>query len=404
MRVVQINTVYKKNSTGRTCWEVEKALVEKGYDCLTIHQLGLHIDDEHDYIVNGTFGYYIHKLFSRVIGLDGYYSRTATKRAIEVIKTFNPDLIHLRNLHGGYINLPELYDFLKTADIPVIYNLHDTWAYTGKCPEYDNVKCEKWKSECKECPQYRRYPRSWFFDRSRKMYNDKKNWYKGIRNLTVVGVSDYMKSEALKSPLFENRRIERIYNWIDLDTFRPKQDVNRKKYGLPEGFLVIGVSSYWKKNTEYEEICELAGTLQGQAHVCLVGGDSLELPYSNMIHIPFTESVEELACLYSTADVFVSLSTAESFGKVAAEAIACGTPAVVYNTTGIAEIPKDGCGYVVAKHSIEEVKKAVLKVKENGKESYQLKCRSRAETEFSYLKNVEQLINLYREVSHERTV
>lgn len=233
------------------------------------------------------------------------------------------------------------------------------------------------------------------------MFHDKKRWYAGIKNLTVVGVSDYMKMEGLQSAMFPGRRIERIYNWVDLNSFHPYDEVqnqeSRARYSLNDKFLVVGVSSYWKKNTEYEEICALAKELGEEAQVCLVGGIDIHLPYGNMYHIPNVNSMEELARLYSCADVFVSLSTAESFGKVAAEALACGTPAVVYHTTGIKEIVDEDCGGVVEKHDITGMKETLLEFKEK-KKDYALVCRRRAETLFNYEINAEQLISLYEEI------
>ena len=399
MKILQINTIYKYKSTGRTCWEVEKALEAQGHHSLTLHQVGDTTDTKHSYVVNSKCGYYFHKLMSRLTGLDGYYSFFATRRALKVIQRYEPDIIHLRNLHGGYLHLPTLFKFLARYNKPVVYNLHDTWAYTGKCPGYENVHCDKWKRECKKCPQWKKYPKSYFFDRSNKIFRDKKRWYSGINNMTVVGVSDYMKTESLQSALFQGRRVERIYNWIDLDSFRPydeKQNKEtREKYGLSDGFLVIGVSSYWKKNTEYEEICALAKELGEEAHVCLVGGVDIKLPHANMYHIPNLDSMEELARIYSSADAFVSTSTTESFGKVAAEALACGVPAVVYASTGIKEIPGSDCGGIVDKHDIMKMKEKLLEIKEKGKKCYISACRKRAEKLFNYMENAKQLINLY---------
>lgn len=402
MNVIQINTIYKQKSTGRTCWEIEKALEAEGHHSFTIHQVGDISDAGHSYVVNSKCGYYFHKLMSRVMGLDGYYSYSATRRAISVIQKYEPDIIHLRNLHGGYLHLPTLFKFLAQYDKPVVYNLHDTWAYTGKCPAYDSEKCDKWKRECRNCPQWKMYPKSYFFDRSRKIFNDKKRWYSGIKDLVVVGVSDYIKEESSQSVLFKGRRIERIYNWINLDSFHPYGDAQNKetraKYGMSSKFLVMGVSSFWKKNTEYEEICALAKELGDEAQVCLVGGTNINLSCKNMHHIPNTDSIDDLARIYSCADVFVSLSTAESFGKVAAEALACGIPIIVYNSTGIKEIPGAGCGYLVDKHDIVGMKEKVLEIKEKGKQSYGFACRKRAETLFNYEVNARQLIRLYKEI------
>lgn len=403
MKILQVNIIYKEKSTGRTCWEIEKTLEKRGDKSLTIHQVGDTSDPVHSYVVNGKMGYYFHKLMSRITGLDGYYSYYATKKAIKKIKEYDPDIIHLRNLHGGYLHLPTFFKYLSQAEKPVVYNLHDTWPYTGKCSEYDNVGCIKWQSECKSCTQYKDYPVSYFFDRSRKIFNDKKRWYKGINNLTVVGVSEYMKTEANRSILFSGREIKHIYNWVDLDKFHPydSQDT-RKRYDLHEGFLVVGVSSYWKKNTEFPEICELARELGDKAQICLVGGENIKLPYSNMKHIPTINSISELGKIYSAADAFVSLSTAESFGKVAAEALACGTPIVVYNTTGIKEIADNDCGYVVEKHNISAMIEKLMEINKQGKSYYTKNCRKRAEELFSYETNAAKVIKLYKELLCER--
>jgi len=383
--------------------EMDKVIRENGGLSLTIHQLGDSSQTGDSYIVNSKIGYYFHKFMSRLTGLDGYYSYFATKKAIRTVVAFNPDIIHLRNLHGSYINLPLLFRFLSNFSKPVILNLHDTWAYTAKCPEYENVQCNKWKTECSQCPQWRSYPKSWFFDRSKKLFKDKKKWYSSIDNLHIIGVSDYITDECKKSCLLKGNESVRLYNWINLDSFIPKGIVQkqktRKKYNLSDGFVVVGCSSYWKKNTEYEEICKLAEMLGGEAQVCLVGGKKVQTPYDNMVHIPNVQDVNELANIYSCADAFVCLSTAESFGKVAAEALACGTPIVVYSTTGIKEIPDDQTGFAVEKHNLEEMKNKLLLIKEAGKNAFSDDCRQRAKELFDYKKNAQMLWNIYKELA-----
>ena len=368
---------------------------------MTFHQVGPCSPGE-SYVINGKLGYLFHKFMSRLTGLDGYYSRWATRKAVRKIEEYKPDVIHLRNLHGGYLHLPTLFYYLSKCNIPVIYNLHDTWPYTGKCPEYVTIGCDKWLTGCKNCPQYKKYPYSWFFDRSKKIYNDKRKWFGSMKNLTVIGVSDYMKNEAMKSPFFGNCRFDRIYNWINLDVFKPGKGIDRNRYGIEDGFLVVGCSSYWKKNTEYSEICELAGMLVDEAQFVLVGGSDLDMPFPNMHHIPFTDSVDELASIYNEADAFVCLSTAESFGKVAAEALACGTPVVVYRTSGIQEIPNESTGYVVDMHDLKSMRDALLTIKKQGKNVYSESCRSRAVELFDYKKNTDKLIGIYEELVNEQ--
>jgi len=395
MKILQINTIYKYRSTGRTCFEVEKWFEEKGNVCVTAHQKGYCADKKHSIVVNTWLEYLFHKFMSRMLGLDGYFSYFATKRLIKKIKAFDPDIIHLRNLHGGYLNLNVLFKYLANSNKPVIYNIHDTWAYTGKCPEYSNVQCTKWETACRRCPQWRRYPKSWFFDFSYKMFRDKMRWYSSLNKLIVIGVSNWITDEVRKSALLSSRPAYAICNWINTDVFQPQEkNVLHEKFG--EGkYYVLGVSSAWVKNTELDEFRKLSRMLPEEYQIVLVGGEKIDIEDTDILHIPFTNSVEELAELYSSADVFVHLSSAESFGKVIAEAIACGTPAVVYDVTGCSEIVGEGCGKKIKIHALDDVAESIVDICKNGKKYYSAACLENTHENYSMEKQIKKIEKIY---------
>ena len=404
MKILQINTVYGEKSTGRTCLEVEKALIKKGYECCTAYGYGKSKNEfVNTYKIDTKLEYYIHNILSRVTGLEGYYSKGATKRLINFIKEYKPDVIHLRNLHGHYLCLPLLFEFLSENNIPIIQNLHDCWIYTGKCVYYSEINCYKWTNSCEKCKKKKEYPKSWFFDRSKRMRRDKEEWFKGIKNLTVVGVSNWVTNEAKKS--FFNKitnNFMTIYNWINQDVFKPYPETNneiRQKYGIPlNKFMIIGVSASWVENTpRYEDFLKLSKMLNEDEILVMIGHSDKSLG-KNIKHIKYVENTVELAKLYSCADVYVHCSIEDTFGKVIAEAVACGTPAIVYDTTGCAEIVGDNSGYKVSPRNVEEIVEKIKIIKKKTKKQYENFCIERVKNNFNYETNANILINLYKKV------
>ena len=398
MRVLQVNTIHKNKSTGRTCWELSKALTEKGHVCLTAYG---HIDvgEANSYCINSDLEYKIHNVLSRLTGLEGYFSYFPTKRLIKKIKEFNPDVIHLRNLHGHYLHLPTLFKFLKKSQIPVVMHLHDCWILTGKCchPTYHN-NCDGWLTECRNCPARAEYPVSWCFDFSTMMFRHKKKWFSGLSKCIVVGVSDWMAGEGKKSYM-GSFPVKRVYNWIDTDVFKPR-DAKKSDFGLDEDkFTVVCAGADWNPgNVKTNDLLALADKLSDDCQILLLGraDDSIEHP--RIVKTGFVSDTEVLAQMYSVGDAYVHLSTADTFGKVIAEAMACGTPAVVYNVTACPELVAEGCGAAVALHDIDGIVDSLKVIKEKGRSAYSEHCIERVNNSFSYEGNVKQTIEIYNDL------
>jgi len=396
MTVLQINVVYDEKSTGRTCKEVERFLEANGVKCITAFGTGSG-KGINSYRIDTKLEYYIHNVLSRLTGLEGYFSFFATQRLIKYIDLIKPDIIHLRNLHGHYLNLPLLFGYLRKTQIPVVLSLHDCWIFTGKCTYPIRNNCLKWKKCCMECPAVKDYPASWFFDFSKKMYVDKKLFFEGINICTVLGVSRWVADQASQS--FLNKYpVQYLYNWIDLSVFH---DYNEKtileEYGADlNKFTIICVAAAWKEHTsKNDELIHLGERLGDRVQILVVGKNANTVKCANTIPIGFVSNTSKLAQLYSASDLYVHLSAADTFGKVIAEAMACGTPAIAYDCTACSELIKPGCGKLVPLHDVEGIYDAVCEIIANGKEYYSQNCIQRVALEFDYETNCTELLKIY---------
>lgn len=403
MKVLQINAVYGIGSTGRIIEELDKALQVYGIESI-IATTETTEQKDNIYIVGSRLGRKMHALFSRLTGKQGYFSRHATRKLLKWIDKEKPDIIHLHNLHANYIHLGKLLKYIAKKDIATVVTLHDCWFFTGKCTYYTQQECFKWKTGCYKCPRLKIDNKSWFFDCTSIVWKDKKRLFSAVPRLGVIGVSDWISNEGKASFLKEAKVIQKIYNWIDLSVFYPRTEDIRDKYGIPKDkFLIFCISAGWDKNAErFKDLMKLAKKLDNDTRIVLVGGisDEIELP-SNIIPLGYVNSTDELAKLYSQADVYVHLSHRDTFGKVIAEAMSCGTPAIVYNTTACPELIGEGCGYVVETGNIEEVKNCIHKVKLSGKSNYSKKCTDFVKANFEKEQLIKATIELYDRLSKE---
>lgn len=394
MKVLQINSVYKNGSTGRTMYEVEDALINSGHEAYIAYGYGADDSDERHYRINSKLSNNIHKIMSRVTGLEGYFSFCSTIKLIRYIKNISPDIIHLRCLHGDYINLPLLFKYLKKAEVPVCMNLHDCWDFTGHCPYFGT--CDKWKTSCRDCDKYKAYPKSMFFDTSNKIFKDKMRWYSGIKDLYIIAVSKWLCDLASES-MFKGRDIRYIYNWISREDFNDTLGVEGKK---SNDFQIVFVSASWEPGTyRYMKLNQLLTKIPQHYNVKIVGiyrGEKSKRKRTE--YLGYVGNRKELAKLYRESDVYVHLSKEEAFGKVIAEANACGIPAIVFDISGCAEVVSNKSGYRVPVDDIDCIVEKLKEIEKKGSLSYKEGAIENVEVNFNYNTNVKTLIDLYEEI------
>lgn len=376
MKLTQINVTLKSGSTGRLAYQLHQYATENGAHSRIAFGFGDKTDAA-GFSLYSKVGTHLHSFLSRKLCMQGLCSYWQTGRLLRYLKRTDPDVIHLHNIHGHYMHYPRLFRYLQKSKKPVIWTLHDCWAFTGKCAHYSSACCDKWKSGCHSCPNLATYPDS-TYDGSRRNYRLKKKWFTCVDNLTIVGNSDWTKKQAEESFL-QGKRILRIYNGVDTTVFRPVTDWERvrDKYGIPrDAFVILGVSGVWKKDKGLDTFLDLARTLPDDCVLVMVGlseQQKAQLP-NHIVGITKTESTEELAALYSAADVLLNPSREETFGMVAAEAMACGTPVIVSDTTACPEIVTDKTGLSVDTRDIHAVLAAIGQIKDSGKAAFSPHC------------------------------
>lgn len=372
MRILQINSVCGTGSTGRIATDMYDILKENGHECCIAYGRGDAPAGYNTIKIGNKYDIYYHALMNRITDKHGFYSGAATKKFIKQVEEYNPDVIHIHNIHGYYINIEILFNYLKQSNKPVIWTLHDCWSFTGHCAHFTYVGCDKWKLGCYDCPQLDTYPSSKVFDNSKENYQNKRRLFTGVSNLTIVTPSQWLAGLVKESYLGEYP-IRVINNGIDLDVFKPTESDFRKQYGLENKHVILGVANIWDKRKGLDDFIELSKQLDDEKQaIVLVGLSDKQLKTlpKNIIGIKRTNSTKELAEIYTAADVFFNPSKEETFGLVTVEAMACGTPAVVLDASAAPELIR-ACsfGKIVAGSYAEEL----LSVSETSMYANQLK-------------------------------
>ena len=382
MKVVQINAVCGSGSTGRICRELNDMLLQNGHEGLVLYGNG-RMDYLPSHKVSRDIEVKAHGLLSRVLGKNAAYSPAATRDILNVLEKYKPDVVHLHNLHGNYVNLKPLLQYLAENDIPTVLTLHDCWFFTGKCTHYTAEGCDRWKTGCHDCPKLRADIPSWFFDRTAEMWEEKKRLFGAIPRLAVIGVSDWITGEAKQSFLADAKIVKTIHNGIDLQVFKPTVGHVPEKYGLSKSKkTLLGVAAGWGRTKGLDVFIELSRRLDDtQYQIVLVGTDKnvdTQLP-PIIISIHRTEKQRELAELHTAADLFVNPTRQDTFPTVNMEAIACGTPALTFRTGGSPEILDDLTGSVVDCDDIDALEREIIRICEESPFS-QSDCLKRAKS------------------------
>lgn len=365
MKVLQINSVCGIGSTGRIVLDIHQILNERGYNSYIAYGRRKSKDCKNTIRIGNNLDIYKHVALTRIFDRHGFGSKNATIKFIEKVEELNPDIIHLHNIHGYYINIEILFNYLKKANKPVVWTLHDCWAFTGHCAHFDYVGCEKWKIGCESCPQKNKYPKSIIIDNSKFNYLRKKELFTGIENMTIVTPSKWL-SNLVKKSFLKEYEVKVIHNGIDLNIFTPKnKNIFRKKYNLENKFVILGVASIWEERKGLKYFFELSKLIDKNDVIVLVGLNNNQLKKlpSNIIGINRTNSIKELAEIYSAADVFVNPTLEDNFPTVNLEALACGTPVITFDTGGSPESIDDKTGIVVEKGNIDKLIEAINQIK-----------------------------------------
>lgn len=392
MKVVQINSVCGSGSTGKIAIDISKSLTEQGIENYILYGIG-----KSDYplgiCVSNMLYVKLNILMTRIFGKHGFYSHIATWKIICHLKRINPDIIHLHNIHGHYLNVKMLFKYIKKHNIKTIWTLHDCWSFTGHCSHFNYIGCEKWKNGCHNCEQLREYPVSLVFDRSRGAYKAKKNAFLGVNDLTIVTPSDWL-GEMVSQSFLKNYPHMTLNNGIDLSLFKPCKSDIKEKLGVVNKKVILAVSAHFGERKGYEYYLELAKRLPKEYAMIMVGVTNEQkktLP-ENVIGITRTENQEELVKIYAAADVMVNLTLEDTFPTVNIESLACGTPVVTWQVGGSPEIVSEECGVVTKALDIDAIYEAILRV---ANENHTDKCKKRAEDKYSKRKMIEEYMELY---------
>lgn len=352
MKVLQVNSVCGVGSTGKICVDIAKILAEQGHECVIAYGRGQAKGWDKTYKITSSFGNKMHYLKSRIFDKHGLGSVFATRKFIKFIKEFNPDVIHLHNIHGYYLNYKILFKYLQTYHGKVVWTMHDMWTMTGHCAY--TYECEKWQKGCHHCSKLKDYPTA-IFDNSKNNHQLKKEMFTSVKNLTIVTVSHWLKEEFKKS-YFKDCDIQVVHNGIDLNVFKPYESDFREKNNLVDKKVLLAVADRWTERKGFSDYLKLAKMLNENTKLVMVGlteEQKNNLP-SNIVGITRTENQKQLAEIYSTADLFVNFTYSDNLPTVNIESLACGTPVLTYNTGGSPEMLTEDTGFVVEQGDLEK--------------------------------------------------
>lgn len=403
-KLLQINPVVRiSTSTGRIMQEIGELAMQNGWESYIAYGFGRdgHKPCASQLIpVGNTWDVRWHGVMTRLFDRHGLASKRATRQFVEQIKQIDPDIIHIHNIHGYFLNYPILFDYLSTCGKPVIWTVHDCWLYTGHCYHYAYARCYEWETHCKNCPQKRAFPTSYWQDRSSKNFIDKRNAFTSIPKdlMRFVTVSAWMRNEMSRSFL-KDYDFQVIHNGIDTSIFQPRSiEAVKQKYGLTDKrHILLGVASIWSDEKGLSDFLSLAEHINEEEIIVLVGVDeSLKNRLPKQIKaISRTENIEQLAELYSAATAFVNPTWQDNYPTVNMEAISCGTPVVTYRTGGSIETITPDTGRIVEQGEIEGLLHAVREIEELGKDYFTPRCRDYALAHFRKEERYADYLRLY---------
>lgn len=398
MNILQINSVCGIGSTGRIATDIHSLLQSQGHQSTIAYGRNPARGCDNTIRIGNSLDNFVHVAFTRIFDSHGFGSAAATKKLISRIKALNPDVIHLHNVHGYYLHIGLLFDFLKKLSKPVIWTLHDCWPFTGHCAYFDFVGCERWRSQCYNCPLKSEYPKSLVLDRSRWNYQQKMMIFTKVPKLTIVTPSKWLAA-LVRNSFLKEYPVAVINNGIDLNVFHPISSDFRKRYMLENQFIILGVANPWSERKGYQYILDFAKRLRPDETIVLVGVSAEQIKHlpEGIIGIPKTNNAVELAEIYSSADLFINPTLEDNFPTTNIEALACGTPVITFDSGGSPECIDEKSGFVIKKFDLEGLLNAIKTVKENGKSHYSKYCQDLAKNLYNKDVKFAEYISLYQQ-------
>lgn len=406
MKIVQINTVCNTGSTGKIAADLYYIAQKAGNTPFIAYGRGTSPKEINSFKIGNSLDFVQHVLINFFLGKSGFGSKAVTRRFLKWLDEIKPDILHLHNLHGFYIHVEMLFEYIKIHHIPVVWTLHDCWPLTGQCAHFDYAGCAKWQSACQKCPIYRSsYPYSLFRDNSRQNYELKKSAFTGVENMTIVTPSNWLADIVRKSFLKEYP-VTIIPNGINLDIFKPAAPqfantvfdiANSTFVTVPK--IILGVANVWTSRKGLDFFLRLSGLLDSSYHIVLIGVSQkqqkkLQKEYSGRITLlTRTANQHELAEWYRRAHVYMNPTLEDNFPTTNLEAMACGTPVITFNTGGSPESITEKCGIIVEKGNMNQLKEAILSL-DKKTEITSLACRERA-MEFNREIRFKEYLKLY---------
>ena len=381
MKLLQINSSVNSGSTGRIAEDIGRVFMDYGHESYIAYGRTGNTSASNTIRIGNKLSNYLHVSKSMLLDRHGFGSAEATKQFIKQVEKIGPDAIGLHNIHGYYIHIKYLFEFLSGLNIPVFWTLHDCWSYTGHCSYYDSHNCRKWETECRNCPKTAYYPKSLFLDQSNRNFREKRELFGALKDLTIITPSRWLKDEVSRSFLQEYEcRV--IHNGTDTEVFRP---VNTPS--ASEEKIILGVANIWDARKGLHDFLRIAEELDSGWKIVLIGLKPVQIEKlpANITGIQRTENVAQLVEWYSRATVFVNPTYQDNFPTTNIEALACGTPVITYRTGGSPEAVDEHTGVVVEKGNADALIQSIYAIADRIQQGEKIKeaCRERALTHFN---------------------
>ena len=379
MRVVQINVTVNTGSTGRIAEDVGQVLLDNGHESYIAYGRGDRPSKSQKIKIGSSASVYLHGVKSLLLDRHGFGSAQATRELIERLKIIRPDVIALHNLHGYYLHIGELFRYLRSSDVPVLWTLFDCWAFTGHCSYYDDLACTKWQDHCKLCPKTGNYPKSLFVDNSYRNFDDKRDLFTSLNRMELLVHSNWLAGE-LRNSYLSGYQVHVTPSAVDTDVFRPMKSDLQQRCGLEGKRIILGCANIWSSRKGLNDFIRLRTKLSDEYAIVLIGVNKKQQENlsGGILGIGRTESVEELAAWYSLADVFVNPTWQDNFPTTNIEALACGTPVITYQTGGSPEAVDEYTGRSVERGDLTSLVKAIKELGSIDREKLRSQCRNRA--------------------------